>query len=450
MKLNLWVPFMLFSSLLAAKPLMADDTIANIVEEAGPSVVNIVSRKNLRMPSVRRVPGYYDYYYVNPNNIIPQKGEGSGFIYDANGFVLTNHHVIEGADEILINMHDGRQYRAVLHGGDPRRDIAILKIEDRNFSGFDASEVARLGDSNDLRVGQWVIAIGSPFSLDKTVTVGIVSAKGRKLSADEDADYSNLIQTDASINPGNSGGPLLNLKGEVIGINTAINAAGQGLGFAIPINLARRVTSDLAQFGRVRRSWLGVEMSGVDQESYRYLGLKSPRGVVIRRVVAKTPAERAGLQPGDVILKMNGTLIEDPSILIEKIQEVPVGEEARLLIVRKGEEMTLMVRLEEMGHKVKAEIPVSGDLGVKAKTLRPEDIQKFSLHQGTEGVLLEKVRPGLKGWTLGLRNGDIVVQLDRRSIQSAEDFYAGMDGLQKDGNHLLVLIRDGYLTYLEI
>lgn len=428
----------------------ADNTVADIVERVGPSVVNIVSKKSVRGPGIRRYQhGVFDYFFSVPNNVIPQKGEGSGFIFDASGLILTNHHVVEGADEIEISLHNGKVFKALLHGADPRRDIAVLKIQDKNFSGqFLDSEVAKLGDSTSLRVGEFVVAIGSPFSLDRTVTLGIVSAKGRSLDAGSENDYNNLIQTDASINPGNSGGPLLNIHGEVIGINTAISRAGQGIGFAIPINLAKRIASDVSKFGKVRRSWLGVEMSNVDQESYRYLGLPYPRGVVLRRVLPDTPASRAGLQVGDVILKMNGTLIENASILVEKIQEVPVGEEALMEVVRKGKSLNVSVRLDERGAQTIAKAQEQSTLNLKELT--DNDRKRLSLQSFTEGVLVASLDKNSHIYRSGLRVDDVIVQINQISIRDTETALRLLSQNQGKFGTLVVLIREGFLTYLEM
>jgi len=428
----------------------SDNTVADIVERVGPSVVNIVSKKNIRTPGFRRYQhGLFDYFFSVPNNVIPQKGEGSGFIFDASGLILTNFHVVEGADEIEVSLDNGKVYKAILHGSDSRRDIAILKIQDKNFSGkFLDSQVAKLGDSTSLRVGEFVVAIGSPFSLDRTVTLGIVSAKGRSLDAGDNTDYNNLIQTDASINPGNSGGPLLNIYGEVIGINTAISRAGQGIGFAIPINLAKRIASDVSKFGKVRRSWLGVEMSNVDQESYRYLGLPNPRGVVLRRVLADTPASRAGLQVGDVILKMNGTLIENASILVEKIQEVPVGEEALMEVMRKGKNLSLSVRLDEQGSQNSASPPALEF--VKLKPLTDADRNRLSLENSTHGVLVEALDKKSQWYFRGLRVDDVIVQINQIPVRDENTASRLLSQNQGKFGTLVVLIREGFLTYLEM
>ena len=238
-------------------------------------------------------------------------GEGSGVITSRDGLILTNSHVVNEADEIVVTLADGRKFNATLDNQNPVVDLALLRIEDASFNGNLSSEyVAALGNSDDLKVGEWVIAIGSPFSLEGTVTAGIVSAKGRNLGQSKSLNYGNLIQTDASINPGNSGGPLLNLDGKVVGINTAINPNGQGLGFSIPINLARRMISDVEQFGEIQQSWLGVAVQDVTQNIAAYLGLDIPKGALIQKVIDGTPAQEAGLTAGDVILKVNSLEIK--------------------------------------------------------------------------------------------------------------------------------------------
>jgi serine protease Do len=335
---------------LEASVNFGDNRIAEIVDSSASSVVNILVHSNqqrqMQIPFRNGI-----FHFFAPGIRTPQRrGEGSGVIYDSSGLILTNHHVVKGADKITVTLSDGRKLSAVIEAENPESDLALLKLKDPMFSGsLEPKFVAKLGNSDRLRVGEWVIAIGSPFSLDGTVTAGIVSARGRNLNLGPQARYNNLIQTDASINPGNSGGPLLNLEGEVIAINTAINPQGQGLGFAIPINLAKRMIGDVSRFGRIQHSWLGVRVQDVKQELLPYLGLDSPHGALVELVIVDTPAARAGLKPRDVILEIDGQKVRNKDILIQKIQEIPAGKEVLLKIQRQGSPMDLRVTLEVRG-----------------------------------------------------------------------------------------------------
>lgn len=420
-----------------------DNTIADIVERVGPCVVNIVakSRGSSRINPYDR--GVYEMFFGKQNNVIPKKqGEGSGFIYSSDGLILTNQHVIQDADILEVTLFDGRKYQARYLGGEPKKDIAIIKIEDSRFSGaFKKELVCKFGSSTKLRVGEWAIAIGSPFSLDRTVTVGIISAKGRSLSISDDVSYDNLIQTDASINPGNSGGPLLNVQGEVIGINTAINTMGQGLSFAIPIDLVKRITSDIEVYGRVRQSLLGVALESLAQDHVKQFGLSSNRGVLISKVFPKTPAKKYGLKAKDVILKINGTPIENLAILKEKLQEIPVGEIAKITLFRDFKRKFIPVRLEEYSEDAFIQ---KSKLSLNARTLNSRDKNELRLDPSLEGVIvLQRSRK------LGLFRGDIIIQMNKQKIHSLSKLKLELSQLRKGEPFLLILIREGLLTYIE-
>ncbi|MBI2155375.1 MAG: Do family serine endopeptidase [Candidatus Rokubacteria bacterium] len=269
-----------------------------------------------------------------------QPGLGSGVIIDKRGYVLTNHHVVRGADGVLVRLSSKQEFRGRIVGSDPKTDLAVIRFEPGT-----ALTVATLGDSDAVRVGEWAIAIGNPFGLDQTVTVGVVSATGR--SDVHIATYENFIQTDASINPGNSGGPLVNLRGEVIGINTAIVAAGQGIGFAIPANMVKRVTGQLMDRGKVTRGWLGVAMEPLTKELAQSLGLTDTRGALVARVSPGSPAAAAGLAPNDVVVGFDGTAVEDYRHLQRLSAEAEAGRRVKLQIVRKRERRTVEVTLAE-------------------------------------------------------------------------------------------------------
>jgi Do/DeqQ family serine protease len=290
-------------------------------------------------------PAFFDQFFGRrgpggPGSEFRTPGLGSGVIIDRRGYVLTNFHVIRGADAVIVRLADKREFRGRIVGTDPKTDLAVVRFEP---SG-DVT-VATLGNSDALRVGEWAIAIGNPFGLDQTVTVGVISATGR---ADVGiATFENFIQTDASINPGNSGGPLVNLKGEVIGINTAIVAAGQGIGFAIPANMVKRITTQLVDRGKVTRGWIGIAMEPLSPELAQSLGLADTRGAIVARVYPKSPAEAAGLLPQDVVVKFDGTAVEDYHHLQRLTSEAEVGKTVKIDVMRRREKKTVDLKVTE-------------------------------------------------------------------------------------------------------
>ncbi|MBI3995976.1 MAG: Do family serine endopeptidase [Nitrospirae bacterium] len=321
-------------------------SFADIVRKEKPAVVNISTTqktsKGKGLPPEAHPP-LGNFF----GNTLPKgfKGEnrGSGFIIKKNGLILTNHHVIEKADKIIVRLSDEREFEATVVGRDEKTDLALIKITDRQNL-----PVVRLGDSDQLDVGEWVIAIGNPFGLEQTVTVGIVSAKGRTIGSGPFDDY---IQTDASINPGNSGGPLFNLNGEVIGINTAINPSGQGIGFAIPINPVKRILDQLETHGKITRGWLGVMIQELNEDLARSFRLKDQSGALISDVFENSPAARAGLERGDVIIEFDGKKIVQMRTLPAIVSETPIGKTVTLKAVRNGEERTVTVKIGRMDEK---------------------------------------------------------------------------------------------------
>ncbi|CCO08696.1 S1C family serine protease [Desulforamulus hydrothermalis] len=326
----------------AGVPGVGPNTIADIVEKAGPAVVKITT--------VVEVGGYQNPLFNDPFfrqffGLRPepqyQSGLGSGFIISKDGYILTNEHVIEGAQKIsvLVKGHK-KPFAAKLVGADPALDLAVLKIDGSDLP------VLTLGDSNRIRVGNWVIAIGSPFGLEDTVTIGVISAKERPLEIDN-RTFEHLLQTDASINPGNSGGPLLNLNGEVIGINTAINAQAQGIGFAIPTSTVKEVINELIEQGKVKRPWIGVQIQPVTPDIANYLGYEGSAGAVVYGVVAGGPAHKAGLRQGDIILSIDGSKVATPDELIKIIQKKKAGSHIVLEVYRQGKTIKVTVQTEE-------------------------------------------------------------------------------------------------------
>jgi Do/DeqQ family serine protease len=324
-----------------------------VAQRVRPAVVNIgtVQRAKGRKPMAPELPGrddpflreFFEHFFGPSPGLheFRQPSLGSGVITDKKGYILTNFHVIKGADEITVRLSSKREYRGRVVGTDPKTDLAVIRIQpDTELT------VAPLGNSDQLRVGEWAIAIGNPFGLDQTVTVGVISATGR--SEVGIASYENFIQTDASINPGNSGGPLLNLKGEVVGINTAIVAAGQGIGFAIPINMVKRVIGQLVEKGKVVRGWLGVAVQPLTPELAQSLGAKGTSGAVVATIYAGSPAAEAGLQQGDLIVRFGGTKVEDYQHLQRLVAETEVGKTVALEILRKQRPLHVKLQITEM------------------------------------------------------------------------------------------------------
>ncbi|MFH1386518.1 MAG: trypsin-like peptidase domain-containing protein [bacterium] len=322
------------------------ETIADIVESEGNAVVNIDVVKKIKVSSpfhgfegfgFEFAPEFKDFFQ---ERVVPRKGAGSGFIIDKKGLILTNEHVIRGVDEIKVTLRDGKKFNGKVIGQDANLDVAIIKIE---TNGVDLP-VLPLGDSAKIRPGQWVIAIGNPYGFSNTVTSGIVSATGRSLG---DLGKKNLIQIDAAINPGNSGGPLLNLKGEVIGLNVAIVAGAQGIGFAIPINAAKEIMGDLISKGKVIRPWLGIFMRDVDERIASYLDLPIAEGIVITDVAKDSPAEKMGLKKYDVVRELNGAKVAKSSDLSDLVGKAKVGDKIRLKVYREGKLLVLNGKLEQ-------------------------------------------------------------------------------------------------------
>ena len=346
-----------------------------------------------------------------------QPSLGSGFIIDKAGYVVTNNHVIEDADQIKVKLKDEREFNAAIVGRDPNTDIALLKIEsDQNFT------TVQLGDSDALQVGQWVVAIGSPFGLEQTVTAGIVSAKGRVIGS---GPYDDFIQTDASINPGNSGGPLLNMLGEVVGINTAIVASGQGIGFAIPINLARDIIVALKNEGEVTRGWLGVAIQDLSAELAEYYNIESKKGVFVADVFEGDPADQAGIKPKDIILAVNGKKITTSRQLTSIIAKIPVNDSAKIKILRDGEEKTIKVKIAKRPEERLAgrgrPPEQTEEFGIRVSDLTPEIAQRFNIDESA-GVIVTQVESGSKGDGADIRVGDIIKEINRRPVKNTSEY----------------------------
>ena len=372
-----------------------------------------------------------------------QRSLGSGFIVSEDGYIITNHHVVGDADKITVRLSDKEEYDAKVVGTDEKTDIALVKIDVKH-----SLHAVPLGSSTDLQVGDWVMAIGNPFGLDQTVTAGIVSAKGRVIGA---GPYDDFIQTDASINPGNSGGPLLNLKGEVVGINSAIfsqSGGNIGIGFAIPIDLAKSIVAQLRDKGKVTRGWLGVSIQSVTPELAKSFGLKEPSGALVAEVTKDSPAEKAGFERGDIIVAFNSTPIKDSHELPALVARTPVGEKAQVTILRGGKEKNLTVKLGELTDqqaKAETEEGSSENWGMTVSGLNSEAARRFQLDRNKKGVVVTEVEPGSSAELAGIQAGDVIEEVNRQPIESVEEFNKTMSDA-KDKDTLLLLARRGNFT----
>jgi serine protease Do len=371
-----------------------------------------------------------------------QHGLGSGVIVSPDGYILTNNHVVGGAEEIHVTLMDKREFTAKVIGKDPKTDLALIKINTK-----DPLPSAQLGDSATTQVGDWVIAIGNPFGFSLTVTAGIVSAKGRILGG----NYDDFIQTDASINPGNSGGPLFNDRGQVIGINTAIyssTGANNGIGFAIPIDMARNVMEQLKAHGRVIRGWLGVEIQQVTPDLAQSFGLSKPEGALVASVAKDGPAEKAGLQRGDIVVAFNGHPVREEHELPAMVAETSVGTKVPLDILRNGKKMTLEVKIGELKEQQVASAKSEeggGNWGMAVRDITPDIAQQLHL-QRDKGVVIQRVAPDSPAAEAGLQQGDIVLEVNRKKVDDVKQFLADAEDAKKTKKPALLLVQRGNST----
>jgi serine protease Do len=369
-----------------------------------------------------------------------QRSLGSGFIIDGDGSILTNNHVVENAQKIVVKLSNDQEYEAKVIGRDPKTDMAVIKIDAK--TGLSA---ANLGDSDGLEVGEWVVAIGNPFGLDSTITSGIVSAKGRHIGQ---GPYDNFIQTDASINPGNSGGPLINLRGEVVGINTAIfsrTGGNMGIGFAIPINLAKELLPQLRGKGKVVRGYLGVLIQKVTPEIAESLGMDRGYGALVANVSKDGPAEKAGVKVGDVIVEFDGKEVKDSGDLPIIVARTTVDKKVRMKVLRDKKEVTLNVAVGELkDEEVVASAPEKGELGMTVQKLTPQLAENLGLDK-PDGVVVTAVEPGSAADEAGIRRGDVIVEVDRKPVRGVEDYRKAISGSRK-GRGVLFLVRRGEST----
>jgi serine protease Do len=425
---------------------------SELAEKARPGVVNISTERTIKgggrvfrhffgEPFGDRQNPFDDFFgpfQDMPGRRHKERSLGSGFIIDKSGYIVTNNHVVAQADEIKVKLANGKEFDAEVVGRDSKTDVALIKIK-----GAKGLTPLPMGNSQTLRVGTWVVAIGSPFGLEQTVTQGIVSAKGRSIGA---GIYDDFIQTDASINPGNSGGPLLNLKGEVVGINTAIVARGQGIGFAIPINMARDIVSQLKEKGEVTRGWLGVQIRNLDESLASYYKLKPFSAVYVENVIPGDPADQAGIRSGDIIVSVDGQSVTSDRELAGLIANIPVGKKSQIVLLRDGHRKTVTVRIaKQAAEEVRmASAPgTSDDLGLQVTDLSSEKAQQFGLDEDESGVLVVEVKRGSRADEAGVKVGDIIKGVNLQKVRNIEDYeslIAKVD--KKESINLLVRSRN--------
>ncbi len=425
---------------------MVPANFAELAKEAKPGVVNIRTVKTIKGggqvfrhffgPKGNPFEDFFGPFGPPPQRDYKQRSLGSGFIIDKEGYIVTNNHVVEGADKIRVSLYDENEYDAKVVGRDPKTDLALIKID-----GAPDLHPLPLGDSDKLEVGDWVLAIGSPFGLEQTVTAGIVSAKKRVIGA---GPYDNFIQTDASINPGNSGGPLLDLKGEVVGINTAIIASGQGIGFAIPINMARSIVAQLKEKGSVTRGWLGVAIQNLSPELADYYGLKTHKGVMVTQVFEGDPADKAGIKPKDIIVAVDGHPVSTGRELSSIIANTPVGKKTKITLLRNGKRKTVTVKVakrEDEQIVVSEDSGRSESMGIQVAEITPERARQFGLDKGEKGVLVMDVQNGSRADEAGLRTGDIIKEVNHERVADLDDFRKAMRKATKHKKAIQMLVK---------
>ena len=418
-------------------------SFAQLAEKLGPTVVNVKVTKvdKVTFSTPRSPEGPFGDFFERFFKNMPQfrenhrtLGAGSGVIISSDGYILTNNHVVDGAKEVTVTLADKQEYKAKVVGLDPKTDLAVLKINAKK-----PLPSAKLGDSDTLKVGEWVVAIGNPFGLSRTVTSGIVSAKERVIGA---GPYDDFIQTDASINPGNSGGPLFNMTGEVVGINTAIIPQGQGIGFAIPVNTAKPLIPQLISKGKVTRGFLGVNIQSITPDLAKGLNLDETKGALVADVVSGTPAEKAGIKRGDVIVAFNGKSVEDSHDLPAMVAVTPIGKKVPMTIIRDGKRREIKVKvgeLESSEAENKPGKPTQGEWGFTLENITPEIAQQLHL-KTLQGVVVSDVEPGGPADEAGIHQGDLILEINQKPVKTVGE---AMKAITKtdDKAPLLVLVQ---------
>jgi serine protease Do len=445
---------------VAASPsTLGPNLFVDLTKRVKPGVVNISTKKVVKgggkvfrqfNPPSRERDLFKDFFgdeFFNrffgdtPQRDFVQRSLGSGFIIDKEGYIITNNHVIEGASEIHVRLSTEKEYEAEIVGRDSKTDIALIKIK-----AWNDLPVVELGDSDRVEIGEWVMAIGNPFGLSHTVTVGIVSAKGRVIGS---GPYDDFIQTDASINPGNSGGPLFNINGEVVGINTAIVASGQGIGFAIPINVAKEIIPQLKKKGKVTRGGIGVYVQKMTPELAKSFGLEKGEGALVADVIPGGSAETAGIRRGDVITKFDGKEIHEMNELPRLVAATPVGKEVEVDLLREGKPLKLKLKVGELKEEAPAvtEEKAQIDLGMSVQEITPEMARQLRLKEAG-GVIVTQVEPGSGAEETGVQRGDIIQEINGQPVRKLGDYQSAIGKVKKDEVVRLLIKRGDRNLYL--
>jgi serine protease Do len=430
-------------------------SFADLAEKVKPAVVNISTTSTVTIPGNpfhqffgpdqgdqnEQFNDFFKHFFnETPDRKMKQQSLGSGFIINRDGYIITNNHVVNNASEIKVKLSDGREFKAKVIGRDSKTDLALIKIS----SAFENLPVLALGDSEKMRVGDWVIAVGNPFGLEETVTQGIISATGRAIGA---GPYDNFLQTDAPINPGNSGGPLVNLKGEVIGINSAIITGGQGIGFAIPSTLAKTITTQLKEKGKVIRGWIGVTIQTLTPELAQSFGMKEAKGALVGDVVKGGPAEKAGIRTGDVIVSFDGKNVKTSNDLPRLVAETAVGKTVLITVFREGKEVHVSVKVEELTEeKIAAQSSAPQEsLGMKVGDITPQIRQHLGTSEKT-GVVVMSVEQGSLADEAGIQQGDVIKEVNRKNVRNLAEYNEAL-GRSGTGQPVLLLVKRGKQTF---
>jgi serine protease Do len=434
-------------------------TFAQVASQLSPSVVRISVAKTVKGVPMGRNPFRgtpFDRFFGQDDDEDgmggtpgqKQRGMGSGVVFHPKGYILTNNHVVDGADEVKVTFADGKTVPGKVVGTDPKSDLAVVKVD-----GV-AVKPARFGDSDKLQVGEWTIAIGNPFGLDHTVTVGVLSAKGR--TGFGKTTYEDFLQTDASINPGNSGGPLVNLDGEIIGINTMIAGMGTGIGFAVPSSMAKPISDQLMNGGKVRRPYVGIGMQDLTPEMARTLGDKAPEhGAIVGQVQPGSPADKAGVHTGDVIVRVDGASVDSSKAVQRNILAKAIGQRVELALWRDGKEQKVTATTAELPGEGGGSASSGGAAGSHAKlglglqTLSPQMAERLELPKTLRGALIAQVRPGSPAEEAGLQDGDVITEVDRKPVTSADEATKAL-GQARTGGHLLRIQRKDMALYVVV
>jgi serine protease Do len=424
-----------------------ENSFVNVVRDVGPSVVSIRAETMVEGIQLQGQDDGIDEKMLRQflEDLLKRKKhlgtrEASGLIISAEGHILTNYHVVADATKILVNLHDGTVLEGSLIGSDSRTDLAVVRVK------ADGLKVPRFGDSDTVEPGEWAIAIGSPYGFERSVTLGVISAKSRP-GLNNVTPAGELIQTDASINPGNSGGPLVNIRGEVIGINSIVIRPGQGIGFAIPINMIKKVMEDLVKAGRVLRPWLGIGLQEINPEMKKYYGLSGP-GTLVRQVVEEGPSEKAGLEAGDIITSIEGKEAVNPQCVLNGALDKRIGQTIKVEAIRNGKRFnaTIIAGDEESYHKVKTiddrEVEAGGPFGLVVKTITPGIARKLN-HPELEGVVITGVQNGSCAHAASLMTDDAIIRVDGKSVKDEDDYQSAIKKSNPEKGSLMMVDRGG-------